>query len=331
LVICITGCATKAPIIEYSPDWNARITEGLEQTRAEANALGEEFYPFSVMAVLETSPTERAKYITDKKTDYKRVRDEAPAVFTKMYEVANGNSRNSLIVSGIGIASGLAASVVLVASPANAVWAAGLSGVATGTLGFQTRLAQEAFTRAAVSREYTRLKSEFDNGANEFSAGMTLLVSYQSDTSTQGTTKWNEGVAKVENGLSRMDRVLIYQFFPMAIDDDLTAIKERDEEILAAIKALYEKNEELEQQVEKALNQETDPQAPDVVLDEPEMSEEIRQRLLEIQRERARQDAVSQQQVERYERRELMQSTPQRNPDVAVPDDGLVLLDEEDQ
>jgi len=235
------GCASisedRLAIDSFQP-WASRQ---LENGRLKVNLTGDMSKPSTKL--LE----ERNKYLSEIQVAHKSIQKEAAALFEEIRSSADNNSETSLTVSGIGIASGIAATALVVASPANAVWVAGLSGVSTGALGYQTRLAQEGFTRDAVYREFERLASEYKTANSEFGEALSIL---KSNVNTTDFKKWDEGVALAEKSLKEMESTVTLKYLPTGLAEDLEKIKNRDEEILKQIKILQEENKKLKEKVD---------------------------------------------------------------------------------
>ena len=204
---------------------------------------------------LEVQFTARNNYIIGLKATHKSIEKKASKLFEEIKDLADRNSETSLAVSTVGILSGITAMTLIVANPANSVWAAGFTGASTGALGYQTRLAQEGFTREAVQREFERLASEYKAANAEFGEALAIL---QVNLNSTDLTEWNSGVAKAEKSLNTMETLVTLGYLPTGIVEDLEKIKMRDEEILNQIKILQNQNNELKRKVE-ALEQSSEP------------------------------------------------------------------------
>ena len=242
--ILIFGCASNSRNLVIDPvmPWSSYQIDQSGKVRSEfvsSNSLTD--------LQLGLQLTARNNYITGLKATHKSIENKASKLFEEIRDLADQNSETSLAVSTVGILSGITATALVVASPANSVWVAGFTGASTGALGYQTRLAQEGFTRDAVQREFERLASEYKAANAEFGEALAIL---QVNLNSTDLTEWNGGIAKAEKSLNEMETLVTLGYLPAGIVEDLEKIKMRDEEILNQIKILQNQNNELKKKVE---------------------------------------------------------------------------------
>jgi hypothetical protein len=236
-----TSCATQSKYKDllFAP-WSSYQNDADGRIRAEYKAS-------PTQAEINNQLPSRNTYIISLKMTHKLIEKRAISLFNELRSLANKKSITSLSVSTVGVLSGIAATTLLVASPANIIWVTGLTGLSTGALGYQTRLAQEGFSREAVQREFEKIASEYKDANSEFGDALAIL---QANLNSTNVTDWNLGVSKAEKSLSTMETLTTLGYLPKGTQEDLNKIKAKDEEILNQIKQLSLQNNELKTKVE---------------------------------------------------------------------------------
>ena len=146
----------------------------------------------------------------------------------KLKREAEHNSARTLWTGGVGIAAGIAAGALVVASPANVVWVTALTGIGAGTLSFQTRAALEGMSREAVARVYNDTLTKLTLYETQFEASYELLWANQT-IYLPGI--WDAEAAKAEVSLEKYRSAAMLVSLPSATED-ATAIMQRQVELM---------------------------------------------------------------------------------------------------
>ncbi len=137
--------------------------------------------PEGIEAIMQETPltsadlSDRGKDIAALRTWYHEVSKNAAEVQDDMRKEADLFSATHLTVGGVGVAAGIAAAALVVASPANAVWVSALSGTAAGAAGYQTSLATQGLSREAVAEAYKAYSETFTNSTGTYADDMAKL------------------------------------------------------------------------------------------------------------------------------------------------------------
>ena len=159
----------------------------------------------------------RLKYINGLETAYNKANKEAKAFFGSIIADADKKSKFDISLSAAGILSGIATGTLIAASPANAVWAAGFTAFSTGVIGYQSKLAQEGYTKAAVHRSYEELSKKY-NAANE--AFSTAFASLKNQIEASDPTQWNINYVEAEKNLSIIASLNTTGYIPLGHQND---------------------------------------------------------------------------------------------------------------
>lgn len=178
------GCAKghRLPVYEYAPQARSPMRGSLDE------------------ALNATDAENRAKDIKAIREWYGEVSRNAATVQADMRKEADVFSATNLGIGGTGIAAGVAASALVVASPANAVWVAALSGAAASAAGYQTSLATQGLSRQAVAEAYELYNTSFINATNVYAEDMSSLTACLSCNDTA----WFTSRGKVEADIIKL-------------------------------------------------------------------------------------------------------------------------------
>lgn len=149
----------------------------------------------------------RDKYINWINKSYAEFQNGYDWTMDELNKQAVGSSLVRIGTTGSGIAAGIAATALVVASPANAVWVAGLGGFSTGILGIQSVVTREGYSKVAFARVLKKYKEKLDKLLVEYNKSYTELLKAKDEQDND--KKWVTAQANVENTL----RSLYFEVF----------------------------------------------------------------------------------------------------------------------
>lgn len=167
--------------------------------------------------------------------DYEKALRPAEVKLLKLNDQANRRSGVTLATAFIGIGAGLTATVLLVASPANAVVAAAFSGASTGILGFQNQMFMEGFSRQAIGRIHEETNDKMRAAHDKFSINYGIL---SNGINSMTTDDWNKYFALASSAIIDMEAETIFTRLPMGTSEDVESLKKKNEELKKTIKDL---------------------------------------------------------------------------------------------
>ncbi len=183
----------------------------------------------------------RAARIGELDSTYTATKKDAAKTLRRLEQQADHHGKIAVGTGGVGIAAGIAAGALVVASPANAVWVAALTGVGTGALSFQTRMALEGFSRDAVAQVYNDTITRMREADGEYLAAIKVLISHKEDWAAG---KWDAEEAKAAQALGRFSSAASIVPLP-AGSAEVESLKQKNVELNTKIEELQRKVEEL--------------------------------------------------------------------------------------
>ena len=182
---------------------------------------------------------------TDRNAELKKLKEEYNSASTKAEESLNNlkkradkRSGGMLWTSAAGIASGLTASVLLVASPANAVWAAAFTGFSTGILAFQDQLSEEGYSRLAVARIHETTQKTIIDANTKYLTNVLILQTRIEGSNALSKEDWNKYLALAWEAIAEMTSAARFTSMSMGTSADVQQIKKQNEEILEKLKKI---------------------------------------------------------------------------------------------
>ncbi|MFN9845216.1 MAG: hypothetical protein ACK539_15490 [Planctomycetota bacterium] len=188
LVVCalllLFGACKSATLIEQVPTWK-RTKPAEPQVAVQVNTMLAEDLPQdasqllqqgSAVEYLRTLRADRQAHLDLLRASHSNVTKGAQEVLASLKEQALGYSTVRLWTGGTGVTAGIAAAVLVVASPANAATVAGLTSLGSGVVGFQASLAAEGMTREAVAKVHETVRKQVSKADNQFRNAFAKLL-----------------------------------------------------------------------------------------------------------------------------------------------------------
>jgi len=164
----------------------------------------------------------------------------------ELRRTADNRSNLTLFTGGAGIASGVAATTLAVASPANVVWVAGLSAFGTGVLSFQTRAALEGFSRDAVARVYNDTITRTQGTIAQIGADFEFLRQHVDSLDDS----FDKRAGELDNRIVSLRSAAILTPLIIGTDQDIEELKKRNVEILKQLEETQKQVDELKKKQE---------------------------------------------------------------------------------
>jgi len=218
----LVGCASSQLRV---PSWQSQRTLMLKSRGV---------LPPSDAKPSEQDIAERQKYLDKLEKSHEDINALARKTLGHLKRQANNNSKLTLATGGVGIASGIAAGALVVASPANAVWVAALTGVGAGALSFQTRAALEGFSRDAVARVYNDTITRMAAADTQYQASYQELVA---NKTTWTDAKWDEVAGAAEVSLQKYRSAATLVALPSGTEE-VETLKQRNVELTSQLDQL---------------------------------------------------------------------------------------------
>ncbi|MCW5556096.1 MAG: hypothetical protein KIS67_28565 [Verrucomicrobiae bacterium] len=162
----------------------------------------------SGVGIAANSTAEARKLATRRLEAYERLQKEKSALDTKFSVAFDDNQAQAAKIgrwkTGIGIsgiASGIAASALIVASPANAVWVSVLSGYAGGVAGMNSVFDNNGYSREQIAALETTVVQEYAAVSAEIN--LEVLFALANDVATT-SEKWLEELGKQNRAMTRL-------------------------------------------------------------------------------------------------------------------------------
>ena len=174
----------------------------------------------------------RDKQLNDLSAEYTKALTEAQGRLNTLKGQADRRSGATLLTSVAGIASGITASVLLVASPANAVWAAAFTGFGTGVLTFQTEMFNEGYSRQTIARIYQDTMNKMVAANEQYETNSNSLVQGKL---TLSANDWNNHLALASGAIIKMHAATIFVPLPIATPEDIAELKKQVEDLNAKV------------------------------------------------------------------------------------------------
>jgi hypothetical protein len=204
---CVIGCASSMPMSHTWLSIKGTLQPLVAKERGQVANIPDQ-------KVLEA----REKYLADIKQEFIDLDKLGNESLNGLLTKADRNSRTSIAVGTLGALSGITAGVLLVASPANAVWAAAFTGFGTGALGFQTRMAMEGYSRPAIARLFTNAILRCEKAKAEFLTAYNTLVSLKGNPDSE---QWDKNAGAAELALLKLRSEVLRVSLPMGEEEDL--------------------------------------------------------------------------------------------------------------
>ena len=180
----------------------------------------------------------RDKQLDDLSAEYTKALPEAQGRLNTLKGQADRRSGATLGTSLAGIASGITAGVLLVASPANAVWAAAFTGFGTGVLSFQAQMFNEGYSRQTIARIYEDTMNKMAAANEQYETNRHFLVQGKD---TLSTDDWNRYLALASGAIIKMHAATIFVPLPIGTPDDLEDLKKNNAELKKLVEDLNAK------------------------------------------------------------------------------------------
>jgi hypothetical protein len=217
------GCASTAPLEPKSWSTFLSIADRLAyQTKTE---------------IPPELKEKRLQYIDNQRSEYQKIMDKIDSKLDDLRRTAEKNSTVTLWTGGAGIASGVAATTLVVASPANAVWVAGLTAFGTGVMTFQTRAALEGYSRDAVARVYNEIIAKIQDATSQIGVDFEFL---RSNVESTGDV-FDKRAGELDQRIIRLHTAAILTPLIVGTDQDIEELKRRNVELQSQIDEIKKK------------------------------------------------------------------------------------------
>lgn len=115
-----------------------------------------------------------------------------------------------LSLKGVGIGAGIASAALIVASPANAAWVAGLTAVTTGALAFEDKATEVGISTTIAIQKENVLKGAAGEAFNQFGAPNSSFE-YMCDRSRKGTDdEWKTAMDTLGSNIAKFEAAVRY-------------------------------------------------------------------------------------------------------------------------
>jgi len=171
---------------------------------------------------------ERKRTLEALKTQYLYAFSLASDRLNTLKTQADRRTQFTVGTSLAGIASGLTATVLLVASPANAVWASGFAGFSTGVLGFQSQMYEEGYSRQTIARIYEATMNKMVAAYEEYGTNYSALEKGIDDLEPD---KWNEHLSLASGAIVKLHAASVFVPLPMGAAEDIAELKKSNAEL----------------------------------------------------------------------------------------------------
>jgi PKD repeat protein len=141
----------------------------------------------------------RSKEIVDLETQFEKSEKAYEKQYSKLCQQAQLFGVSAVAFGWAGLGAGIAASALVVASPANVVWVAGLSSFAGGAGLFSSVAGEQGFTKYAVAQAMIPVVGEHANAYTNFSTAKLRELLYANAPSAEfdAEMKVQEGYAAI--------------------------------------------------------------------------------------------------------------------------------------
>jgi hypothetical protein len=140
-----------------------------------------------------------------------------------------------VIIKRAGLLSGIGAAALTAASPANAVWIAGLSGFAGAANGYASASGAEGFSKSAVAAYLKPIVKQVNEVALEFSLAEARLYLWNPDDKT----KFIEAMGKQQRVVGRLQAARIQLLQPVTSvepDENVRSLVETQKALIEELK-----------------------------------------------------------------------------------------------
>lgn len=169
----------------------------------------------------------REQYIEKKHSEFTQIMNVLNNKLEELRNKADNNSNLTLWSGGLGVASGVAATTLVVASPANAIWVTGLSTFGTGVLTFQSRAALEGYSRDAVARVYNQIITKISQASILIGNDFEFL---RQNVKSSGDD-FDERAGELDKRIIELHSAAILTPLIVGIDQDIAELKRTNAEI----------------------------------------------------------------------------------------------------
>lgn len=227
IIVLTVGCSTTYP--PKPTGWSAFPSRPISDLITKAAEVSPEL------------KVARLKYIEKKQSEFLEIMTVIDKKLDDLRRTADKNSALTLWTGGAGIASGVAATTLAVASPANVVWVAGLSAFGTGVLTFQTRAALEGYSRDAVARVYNQTITKIQKSTSQIGADFEFLRQYVDLTGDV----FDKRAGELDGRIVSLYSTAILTPLIVGADQDVEELKRRNAEILKKLEDAQKQIDEL--------------------------------------------------------------------------------------
>jgi hypothetical protein len=174
---------------------------------------------------------QREEQLTQLDKAYSNALSEAQDKLVTLKKRADRRSGVNLGINLAGIAAGITAGVLLVASPANAVWAAAFTGFGTGVLSFQTQLIDEGYSRDSIAHIHQETMDKMAAASEQFAIHYKSLQAGKDKFDIQGIQEWNNHLALADDAIIKMNVATIFTPLSVGTTDDIEKLKKANADL----------------------------------------------------------------------------------------------------
>ena len=218
--LIVTGCATlkKATNIIKSDEQIAIDEAKAKSEKAEKDYKAYEpkepslilkmDIPAGVVKIPTTVVEARREYLYGKKKEVDKFKASIDEKIKTIEKEAKKASYFAVSLKGMGIATGIASTALVAASPANAVWVAGLGAFTTGALAFEGRAKEVGFSTDIYNKINDVVKEQAASALEEFEdINFEYLWSFASYASQE---QWTLEMKKLGKAIIQLEIALRY-------------------------------------------------------------------------------------------------------------------------
>lgn len=211
------------------------------------------------------------------------------------FDVASANSRRKVTVGLVGIGTSIAAAALTTASPANAVWVAGLSGISGGVVAYQTSLESQGYSREAVAaiqnnahQQIAKRMSTFDAAYEQLKTYTDALLEAETDPENLWMDQWGYWQAVAENSLWEIYYIAASPLIAVGGDDAIANFSNLQKQMLQSFTDQLESlqggkeeeadpppEEEEEEEEEETPPEEDEEVTEDTTTEDPSIEEDV--------------------------------------------------------